>query len=375
MSLKKLFFHPLCHLAVYILIAIFVAIQAYNSSAYNNFTIFQHAVYHFFAHQNPYLEYPKAYLDLFLYNPSFCIFFIPFAYLPTYTGLILWVVFISVVYWAAVWSLPVAEKSKVFIIYLVLPDFITSIQYIQTNTLLAAFILLAFSFLERAHFFKAAIFPPLGFFLKGYGGVSGVFFLLKKPSIKSFSFLAIWGVIIGGLPLLFYSWADFVLVYQQWIESLVKDYKVNTGTSVMGLIQKTVYADVPVKWIQLTGVVCFLGSVIILLITQKYEQVKYDFLAYTMIWVVIFNQASESATIIIASTGGFMWFIKTQMTRLNIALFVLFMLMTVMASSDIFGPYYRSFVFHYTLKILPCLLIWLRIQYTIIRTLRKIREI
>lgn len=369
--MKNFFTNPFTILCIYVAVAIFVALQAYYSHAYNNFLIFQHAVYHFFGHQNPYIEYPKEYFDLFLYNPSFCVFFIPFAYLPTQIGLVLWVVTTAVVYWGAIWFLPISKNNRVLIAYLVLPDFFTSISYIQTNTLLAAFILFAFAFLERERFFKAGIFPALGFFIKGYGGIGGVFFLLKKPSVASFGYAILWGIILGALPLLFYTFSDFVLIYQQWIACLIADHKVNVGTSVMGLIQKTIYSQVPVVWIQLIAIGCFLASVLILMITKKYEAIKYDFLAYTLIWVVIFNQASESSTIIIASTGGMVWFFNTQKSRLNIFLFVWFMLMTVMASSDILGPVYRRFVFDYSLKVLPCLLIWLRIQATILGTLYK----
>ncbi len=368
-KILNIIIHPLCVFGIYALVAIFIALQAYNAKEINNFIIFQHSVFHFFEHQNPYLLYPAKYHDLFLYNPSFCIFFLPFAYLPLPAGVVLWVVCTALVYVWAIWTLPISNYTKAFVAYLVLPDVITSLQYLQTNTLLAGFILLSFSMLERERYFKASIFPPLGFFIKGYGGVSGVFFLLKKPTLTTFVYLGIWGVLLGCLPLLFYSFADFTKIYMQWFSSLSEDYKVNTGMSVMGLVRATVYAEASIVGVQLVGVACFAVSLLVLLFTQGYERVKYSYLGYVLIWVVIFNQASESATIIIASTGGFMWFIGTKRTRFDIALFVLFMLMTVLASSDILGNAYRQFVIKYSLKVLPCLLIWLKVQIDILSLL------
>lgn len=365
----KVVTNPFFVFGVYALVAVFIALQAYNAKEINNFIIFQHSVFHFFGHQNPYLLYPAKYHDLFLYNPSFCVFFIPFAYLPLPAGVVLWVVFTALVYVWAIWSLPVSNNVKAFVAYLVLPDVVTSLQYIQTNTLLAGFILFSFAMLERERFWKASAFPPLGFFIKGYGGVSGVFFLLKKPRLLTFVYLGLWGVALGALPLVFYSFADFATLYQQWFTSLRDDYKVNTGLSVMGLVRTLVYPEASITGIQLAGVVCFLVSLLVLLFTGGYERVKYGYLGYVLIWVVIFNQASESATVVIASTGGFMWFIGTKRTRFDIALFVLFILMTVWASSDIFGNAYRQFVIRNYLKVLPCLLIWLKVQADILALL------
>jgi hypothetical protein len=182
-------------------------------------------------------------------------------------------------------------------------------------------------------------------------------------------YFSYWGLALGALPLLFYSLADFAKIYEQWFTSLREDYKVNMGLSVMGLVRTTVYPEASITGIQLAGVACFLVSLLVLLFTKGYERVKYGYLGYVMIWVVIFNQASESATVIIASTGGFMWFIGTKRTRFDIALFIFFILMTVWASSDIFGNAYRQFVIRNNLKALPCLLIWLKVQFDILALL------
>lgn len=80
---------------VYVILSIIIGVQHYlgGPGSYNNFRIFRAALSHLAAHQNLHIGYPAEYSDLFLYNPSFCIFFAPFSLLPLPAGLILWLVF------------------------------------------------------------------------------------------------------------------------------------------------------------------------------------------------------------------------------------------------------------------------------------------
>jgi hypothetical protein len=218
--------------------------------------------------------------------------------------------------------------------------------------------------LEKEKFKTASVFPSLNFFIKGYGAIVGVLFLLKKPQIKTFLYLAIMFVIVGGLPLLFYNFNEFKVLYQQWFWSLEQDYSVNTGISAMGFI-KTVFSNgVPVWVIQLTGALLFLASFLYVLFAKKYEFVKYTYLANVMLFMIIFNQAAESATYIIASTGVFIWFVASKKTHVNITLFILFYVLTIMSSTDLFPWVLKTnYVYPYSLKALSCLLIWLKIQH------------
>lgn len=358
-------------LGLYALIGVIVGCQRFllGPERYNNFLIFQHSAFHYFNHQNPYPEYPAEYFDVFLYNPSFIILFIPFAYLPDFLGLILWPTFTAVVYFLGVNTLPISQKSKVFLFYLIIPELLTSIVNLQTNPLIAAFTVLSVTLLDKEEYGKASLFPSLSFFIKGYGAVSGVFFLLKNPRIKTFIYLSISFIVIGALPLIFYTWGEFIMLYQQWFESLRNDYSINTGISVMGVIKNLIYEDASIPAIQLAGVACFLITFLLILYRKNYEEIKFSFLAYVLLWMIIFNQAAESPTYIIASTGGFIWYIYSGKTRLDKALFILFYFMTVLSSSDLCPNYVRdTFITPYSLKALPCTLIWLRLQYDFLKT-------
>lgn len=356
-------------MGLYVLIGLIAGIQRYLLGAdhYNNFTIFQHSVFHFFGHVNPYPAYPAEYNDVFLYNPTFIILFLPFAYLPTFLGIVLWAVCTMVVYFLGVNTLPLSQKSRVFLFYLIIPELLTSLANLQTNPLIAAFTVLSFTLLEKQQYGKASIFPPLNFFIKGYGAIAGVFFLLKNPKPKGFAYLALSFLVLGALPLLFYTWNEFIVLYQQWFVSLRDDYSINTGLSLMGVIRSLIYADASIPFIQAVGVLCFLATLGSVLYRKNYETVKFQFLAYVMIWVIIFNQAAESPTYIIAATGAFVWYLHSDKARLDVLLFGLFMVLTVFSSSDLCPRYiHQTFIVPYSLKALPCVLIWMKLQWELI---------
>lgn len=366
----KLFHTSRFILALYTLIGIIVGIQRYwlGPDHYNNFLIFQYSVFHFFSHQNPYPEYPAEYFDVFLYNPSFIILFLPFAYLPDFLGLLLWPTFTAVVYFLGVNTLPLPQKSKVFIFYLIIPELLTTMANLQTNPLIAAFTVLSMTLLEKEEYGKASIFPSLNFFIKGYGAIAGIFFLLKNPRLKTFIYLGLGFAFLGLLPLLFYSWQEFITLYQQWFVSLKDDYSINTGISAMGVIKTLIYDDASIPAIQLVGVAALFITLITIFYRKSYEQVKFEFLAYILLWMIIFNQSAESPTYIIASTGGFIWYVTSRQNQWDKALFILFFIMTVLSSSDLCPNYIRNtYVSPYSLKALPCMLIWLKIQWNLLR--------
>ena len=295
----------------YILAAIIIPAQKYFLHHYNNFKIYQHSSFHFFGRTNLYTEYPDKYYDVFLYNPSFAVLFAPFAYLPTIVGIYIWVFFVIAVFYISVRLLPFDFKTKLFIYGFTFLELVTSLENLQTNPLIASFILFTFIFLENEKVFKAAAFPNLGFFIKGYGAISGILFILKRPKFRNFLYLLFWLVILLFLPLIYYSPTGLLNLYKDWKLSLFSEHKMNTGISVMRLIISIFRLNIPVIWIQLMGLLFFVSTVVIIFFRKNYEQVKGIFLPYIMILVIIFNHDAESATYIIAVTGVAIWYVNS----------------------------------------------------------------
>jgi hypothetical protein len=354
------------------IIIVVVPIQHYFFTSYNNFTIFQHSSFHFFQKVNLYLEYPNEYYDVFLYSPTFSLLIAPVAYLPTLLSMSVWVALIAGLYYVAVRLLPLNKKAIIFILYFTFIELVTSVQNLQTNSLIAASILFTFVFLEWKSTFKSSLFVSLGFFIKVYGAVSGAFYVLKAPRIKSFFYLLLSFLILAGLPLLFYSPSQFVVLYKQWFTAISTDHDNNLGVSVMAIMTKDFHIIVPIYYTQIFGILMMLATMLLITIKKSYEQVKYLFLAYIMIWVVIFNQAAESSTYIIASTGVAIWYVNSKKSVLDKILIIATFIFTVISPSDIFPAYIKkNYVDPYVLKAVGPILIFIKIQVSLIQNYVK----
>jgi|WetSurMetagenome_2_1015567.scaffolds.fasta_scaffold12361_3 hypothetical protein len=350
----------------YFLAAIVIPLQRYFHNHYNNFTIFQHSSFHFFSRTNLYIKYPKEYFDFFLYNPTFAVLFVPFAYLPTLAGIYAWIGFLLVVYYFSIRLLPFSTKEKLFIYGFTFIELVTALENVQTNPLIASIILFAFIYLENEKIFRASLFPNLGFFIKGYGAISGILFILKKPKFRNFLYLFLWFVILLCLPLFYYSPAGLINLYREWKTSLFSELKVNNGISLMGMLISIFKLNVPAIWFQIAGLLFFISTIIVIFFRKNYEQVKAIFLSYILIWVIIFNHDSESATYIIAVTGVAVWYINSSKSLTDKILLTLTFILTVLSSTDIFPDFlYRKFVFPFSLKALGPSLIWLKIQFSL----------
>lgn len=355
-------------IVLYFLVATIAPLIQYYQGRINNFIIFQQSAHHFLERVNMYIEYPELHHDVFLYNPTFALLFVPFALTNTLIGLLLWELFVVSVYFISIYLLPIDKKARIFVLYFVLFVLVGSVQHCQTNPLLIAIILFSFIYLEREQFFKSALFPCLGFFIKGYGAICGIFFLLKKPKVKTFLYMALWFVALLLLPLIWYSPKKFIVLYEQWGTSLLNDYTVDQGTSIMGVINSITNWNVPVLNIQIAGLILLLFTIGYLILTNKYELYKYEALAYITIWVLIFNQAAEPNTYLISITGIAIWFTQSSKTKIEKALIIFVFIFSVLSTSDVFPRSIRnSFVYPYSIKAVGPILVlfWIQVKFFI----------
>jgi len=313
-----------------------------------------------------YAEYPEEHRDVFLYNPSFAVLFAPFGILPRPLGMTVWIAFSAFLFFITVRMLPIKDSSKVFIYYFTIIELVTALERCQTNPMIAILIMLAFIFVEKEQFFKASLFTNLGFFIKGYGAVSGVFYFLKKPKFSTFLFLAFWFIIIFALPLIYYSPKGLIALYQQWTDSLMHKFDKNSltgGVSIMGIMVNLFKIRFTVESIEISGMIILFLTTVYLAFRKNYEQVKWFVLAYVLIWVIIFNHAAESSTYVIAISGVAIWYLSSPKRYLEKSLLVLTFILSVLSPTDIFPDYLREkFIKPYALKALGPSLIWIYIQ-------------
>jgi len=342
--------------------------------AYNNYTIFKNSFVHLVNNQDLYLMYPKENWDLFKYTPTFSALFGFFAIFPDWIGLNLWNLLNVWILVFAIYYLPrLDDFAKVTSILIVLIELITSIQNEQSNALLTGLIIFTFGLLENKRYFFATLMMAISVYIKLFGIVGFALFLFYPDKWKLIKYTSFWMVILFLIPLIFVSFDQYIQLFISYRQMLIHDQSISYGYSVMGILNSWFGLKINMLLIILTGMAVFL---IPLFKFKAYQNYLFRLLALSsiLIWVVIFNYKAESPTFIIAMAGVALWFVKAKINALNIGLLVLAILLTSLSPTDIFPSFLRNeYVIPFTLKALPCILIWMKIIYDMIRMENSIK--
>jgi hypothetical protein len=362
-------------------IALIVGMQKYLNGPghYNNYLIFKNAFLHLFSHLDLYVQYPDEKTDFYLYSPTFAALMAPFALLPDWLGIIFWCFLNSIAIYFALALFPFSDiRARGIVLLLIFFEFITSQQNLQTNPLVAALIVLAFISFERQKVFLAALFIMLSFYIKIYGIAAAVLFLLYPGKLRFILSMAFWGITLGALPLIFVSPSELVTLYESWYQ-LTSTFHENSAInmtssvssaelalSVMNWLKIWFRLDLPALYIQIAGTALLLIPFVKL---KMYESRNFRILLLcsVLIWAVIFNHIAESASYMVAMVGVSIWFASQEKSRGVIILLVLAFIFTSLSPTDLFPKYVRvHLVKPYLLKGVPCMLIWLYIQYQLL---------
>ncbi|RZL13517.1 MAG: DUF2029 domain-containing protein, partial [Pedobacter sp.] len=340
----------------------------YNHNTFNNYQIYKYVFVHTVENKNLYAEYPE-YLDSNHYGPVFSLFVAPFALLPDAIGTVLWnMANVSILLWG-IFSLPIAINKRKIIAWICAHEALTALFSFQFNIALTGLILLSFSYTIKRKEVQSAFFIALGTLIKLYGIVGLAFFFFSKQKIK----YVIAGVaallILFVLPMAISS-PDFILqTYTDWYNSLVHKNDTNASLtsfqdiSVMGMARRisgnVLLENTPFL---LAGVILFALPYTRI---KQYKHLGFQLLllASTLIFTVIFSSGSESPTYIIAFAGVAIWFIVQKKSKnfWTIALFIFAFILTSLSPTDIFPQQVKEFIRLYSLKALPCIIIWLAI--------------
>ena len=350
---------------LYALIAFISSVKTVFLFGSNNYKIFYYSLEHLIAGISLYNEYPAQYEDHYHYAPTFAALFAPVFALPYSVGLFLWHFLFAGVWVFAVYRMPLTHRQKVFAYWFALQEMLTALTNSQTNPLIAAIPLFAYVCFEKRQPFWAAFLIVLGFDIKIYSIVAGALFLLYPQKGRFLGYTLFWGVALSLLPLLFTSPAKLLWQYEMWFRQLL----IKSGgdkwanTSIHKLIHLTISPDISTAVIVGSGILLFCtvyGYV------RKFgdQSFRLLLLASVLIFQVIFNPVSESATYITAVTGVLVWWFVSPQTPLDRVLLVSCFVLTVLSPSDFFPAFLRDgFTRPYALKALPCVLIWFRVLF------------
>ena len=342
----------------------------------NDYLIFKGVFWHLWEQTNLYAEYPSEYGDSNHYGPVFALIIAPFALLPTGIGGILWTLANAWILLYAIRKLDVSERNRWIIVAICLVEMMTTAHNLEFNSATAAWLILAFVLVEKKQDFWATFFIALGFMVKLYGIGGLLFFVFSQQKLRFALSFVFWLIVLFCLPMLLSSPRFVVQSYVDWYDSLVvKDAKnanviVSGGMqdiSVMGMIRRIFSVAVENLYVLVPAALMILLP---LLRFSQYASKKFrqSFLAIVLISVVIFSTAAESSTYVIAMAGVGIWYVlqpSPKSLAVSIAL-VFALIITSFSPTDLFPHYINvHYVRAYSLKALPCFVVWLWLITTV----------
>ena len=343
----------------------------------NNYLIFKNVFYHTLAQTNLFAPYPDAYFDTNHYGVVFSLFIAPFALMPDWLGCLCWCMANSALLWYAIRLLPMDETKKNGILAIVLVELQTSLHNTQFNPMLTAFILLAFVLTGRGKEWAAAFFILAGFYIKIYGMVALSAFFFSQRKQQFVIWCLVWALVLFCLPMLLSSPAFTIHSYGDWLQSLKEKNLQNTSLgivfgqniSVHGMLQRIynlpglsqLWILIPAACLQLIPLTRFRQ--------WKSQEFLLLYAASCLLATTIFSSSAESATYVVAVTGAAIWYMLSPMNeKWKTGILIFLFLFTILSPTELYPQSIkRGFFVAYSLKVLPCLLIWMLIVARLIR--------
>jgi len=363
-----------CIIAIYIVLAIVTGFKQYLNGSYNNYLIFKYVYFHTVDLQNLYNNYAE-YGDSNHYGPVFSLLIAPFALLPDGLGMILWnIANVSILLWG-IYSLPISLNKRTTIAWICAHETLTALFSFQFNIALTGLIILSFSYLIKKEENKSAFAIALGTLIKLYGIVGLAFFFFAERKFKFIIAGVVFLILLFILPMLISSPTFILQSYGDWYNSLVHKNATNASLSsfqdisLMGLCRRiSGNVNIPNGPFLLGGIILF---TLPYLRIKQYKNIAFKLmlLASTLLFTVIFSSGSESPTYIIAFAGVAIWFVIQQKPK-NLGVVILFIfaiILTSLSPTDIFPRAVKEFIRLYSLKALPCVIIWFVIVYQMLK--------
>ena len=335
----------------------------------NNFKIFRNVFWHTIGELPLYVKYSAEYYDINHYGVFFSLLIAPFAALPQWLGLLLWLMALSAFVFYAVRELPKAKH--IFLYWFCANELLTALFMQQFNIAIAACVILSFVFVEKQKDSWATFFIMLGAFVKIYSLGGLAFFFFSKHKLKYALSAICWGVLFFLLPMLISSPHYVLSQYVAWASDLVEKNSENlfsayTNTSLLGIVRKisqiSTYSDL---YLIAGGLILF---VLPYLRFNQYKNLafRYFFLASALMFIVLFSSGSESSGYIIALLGVAIWYTAApwKRSKFDMVLLVFAFILTTLSPTDLIPYYIRSeFIRPYALKALPSSLVWFKLCY------------
>jgi len=348
-------------------------------AAYNNFLIFKWSGFNLVNELPLYISNDPLHYDLFKYSPTCALAFLPFYWPPTTMGLLVWnLVNMLLPLWALHQIIGLRTKTRNILALFLLAEGVTSLLNAQSNGLVLGLLMMAIGAFQREKTGKAILLILASGFIKIFGWIFFLLFLLRPKAIpKGMLFGIMYGSILLGLPLLFVSVDYLVSEYRWWFVLLGQDSHTYVKLSFMGWLQSW-FGFTPPK-----NAVLFLALFVQMIplwwrfkvAVNSGSSTKFSLLygSSLLLWVVLFNHMSESATYVIA-VGGMAIFFSGDFIRINLknaTVLAMVLLLTILGPTDLYPREMRYWIVESAqLKAFPVLVSYVIIWYHCLKSAR-----
>lgn len=372
----KILLNPKYIFGVYLIISVVTAISKYMRGDYaiNNYLIFKNVFFNTIHQKNLFIHYPDLYFDLNHYGVFFSALIAPFAMMPDWLGISLWNIANTFIFIYGVYKLPFFDAKKAIFGLLCLQEYITAALSLQFNVALTGLLLLSAVYIYERKEVQSVTAILVGVFVKIYGIVGLTqFFFIKNKAKFILSGIGI-AILFFVLPMAYSSPQFVIQCYSDWFQSIVEKNNENQvlgnmqDISLMGFVRR-ILGDASISNLVFLAFGLPLFALPYIRIKQyKHYAFQLMILASTLLFLVLFSSSSESPTYIIAVTGVLIWFfLQKERTPLIIGLLVFVVIFTCFSTSDLFPKFVKeNYIIKYSLKAVPCIVIWLRVTYELL---------
>ncbi|XWW44794.1 DUF2029 domain-containing protein [Fibrella sp. USSR17] len=348
-----------------------VAGQKYALGQLNNYLMFAKPFHNLLIDKTIYGLHPNLFEDNYKYSPTFAWLMGPFYYLPNWLGVLLWNLLNAAMLVAGIWyylsDYADANRKRVIVLLIVFAEGLITAQNMQSNNFIVGAMLLGVYFLRNQRVWLAALLFTLCLYIKFYGVGAAIFFLFFPKKAEFLLAMVVWTVLLGLAPWTMIPWNSVVSEYIEW-GRVVVDSKLGVLISVPGILVAwfgMAKTDANLRILELIGITLFLAPFARFSLWQD-RTYQRRMLAYFLLFVIIFNKMAESPTYVLAVVGVALWWVTldSPMSTLDKVLLALVILFTSLSPTDLFPKVWQNnFFVPYSIKAVPCVLVWLRVQY------------
>ena len=254
------------------------------------------------------------------------------------------------------------EALPPFLFLFLLLEFGISMTWVQTNVLITALIILAFTSLENKKPLWASLFIVLTVYIKIFGIVALVLGIFYPDKVRFILYVIFWTVLFAILPLIVVTKSDLIQQYHNWIDLLRWDHEASYGVSFIGLVHSWFNLDISKIGTVMVAALVFCIPLLKFSCYKLYH-FRLQILASLLIWIVIFNHRGESPTYIISLAGVGIWYFSQPTGTTNKTLLWLCLIFTSFTSTDLITPGWitEKYVDTYSIKAVFSIIIWVKL--------------